>query len=59
MTLRLTVLVDYMRAQAAQGNVQFADHIAQGHHFAYLNDIDYLNQYRQVITHGLLQGLTR
>ncbi|HAS6346909.1 TPA: phosphotransferase [Vibrio vulnificus] len=59
MTLRLTALVDYMRTQASEGNAQFAENIAQGHHLAYLNDIDYLNKYRHAITHGLLQGLTR
>ncbi|WP_438468512.1 phosphotransferase enzyme family protein [Vibrio vulnificus] len=59
MTLRLTALVDYMRTQASEGNEQFAENIAQGHHLAYLNDIDYLNKYRHAITQGLLQGLTR
>ncbi len=52
MTLRLTALVDYMRTQASEGNAQFAENIAQGHHLAYLNDIDYLNKYRHAITKG-------
>ncbi|WP_434339534.1 phosphotransferase enzyme family protein [Motilimonas cestriensis] len=50
---RLTVLVNFMQVQAEQGNLDFQQHIAAGHHLAYLEDIDYLTSNQNQITQGL------
>ena len=54
MIARLHALVHVMREQAAAGNETFQAHVADGHHLAYLNDIEHINQHRQQITHALL-----
>lgn len=51
---RLHALVDFILAQAAQGDETFQAHMAEGHHHLYLADVDYLNQNRETITQGLL-----
>ncbi|MCE2596985.1 phosphotransferase [Motilimonas cestriensis] len=51
---RLTALVSFMQAQAEQGNRDFQQHIAAGHHLSYLHDIDYLTSNQNQITQGLL-----
>ncbi|WP_162046541.1 phosphotransferase [Vibrio taketomensis] len=50
---RLEALVDFMLKQAEQGNTQFQSHIEQGHHLAYLTDIEYLKQHQLRITQGI------
>lgn len=51
---RLESLVDFMQNQAADGNEQFAQNLKQGHHLAYMNDIQYLRQYHAQITNNIL-----
>ena len=52
---RLQTLVNFMHAQAAQGHAGFIDNINDGHHLAYLADIDYLSKHEQYITDVLVQ----
>ncbi len=54
MTLRLTALVDHIRAMAASGDAQFQANLEEGHHRAYLQDIEYINKHQQAITLGVL-----
>ncbi|MEH0759979.1 aminoglycoside phosphotransferase family protein [Vibrio sp. 16] len=49
MTDRIQALVDYMLNEADNGNAAFIDNIADGHHLAYLADIQYLNSHKQYI----------
>ncbi|MFH0258269.1 phosphotransferase [Vibrio rumoiensis] len=56
MIQRLQSLVLFMQSQAACGNEQFSQNIAQGHHLSYLNDIEYLRQYHFQITAQLLHN---
>lgn len=51
---RLQALVDFIRAEAAQGNETFQAHMAAGHHLAYQGDIEHLSRQRDQITQGLL-----
>ncbi len=44
MMLRIQALVDFMHKEAEQGNRAFIDNIRDGHHLAYLADIDYLEE---------------
>lgn len=47
---RLQALVDFMHDQAAQGHAGFIENINDGHHLAYLADIDYLRTQESYIT---------
>ncbi|EKB1965594.1 phosphotransferase enzyme family protein [Vibrio parahaemolyticus] len=55
MTLRLTALVDYMRLMVSSRDERFQANLEEGHHIAYLQDIDYLRQHHQAITLGILK----
>jgi len=52
---RLQVLVAFMLAEAGSGNKAFVANIADGHHFAYRDDIAYLELNYSEITQALLQ----
>lgn len=43
---RLQALIDFMRAQAAQGNAAFQRHLADGHADLYAADIRYVRAHR-------------
>lgn len=53
MISRLTALVDFMHNEAIQGNEQFAANIEQGHHLAYLADIEYIQFNQKPIRQGV------
>lgn len=53
MIQRLEALVSFMRREAEEGNVTFAENIEQGHLQAYLNDIEYLAENSEKIQQGL------
>jgi len=55
MISRLQTLVNYMRQQAGEGNKQFSDNLADGHHLGYLADIEYLQKNREAITVAILK----
>ncbi|MGF1727646.1 phosphotransferase [Photobacterium nomapromontoriensis] len=50
---RIQALVDYMHSQASSGNEAFIENIKDGHHFAYLADIEYLKRNKVQITDSL------
>jgi hypothetical protein len=50
---RLQCLVDFMQSEADAGNEAFKANIADGHHLAYLADIDYLKANSEGIQAGL------
>lgn len=50
---RIQTLVDFMRAQAAQGNSAFIANLKDDHDQAYLADIAYLKQHQSEITQKL------
>ncbi len=50
---RLQALVDFMQAEARQGNEAFQANIADGHHLTYLADIAYLQNCQQDIQKGI------
>lgn len=50
MTERVQSLVDIMHNEASNGNQAFIENIKDGHHLAYLADIQYLNDNEQYIT---------
>ena len=50
MTERVQSLVDHMHNEAGNGNQAFIENIREGHHLAYLADIQYLNDNEQYIT---------
>ena len=50
MTERVQALVDHMHNEASNGNQAFIENIKDGHHLAYLADIQYLNDNEQYIT---------
>ena len=50
---RLQFLVTFMHSEADAGNETFKANIADGHHLAYLADIDYLERNRDRIQAGL------
>jgi thiamine kinase-like enzyme len=50
---RLQGLVDFMRSEADRGNAAFIANIADGHHLAYLEDIDYLQTNGKEIQQGI------
>jgi Ser/Thr protein kinase RdoA (MazF antagonist) len=50
MTERVQSLVDHMHNEAGNGNQAFIENIKDGHHLAYLADIQYLNDNEQYIT---------
>ncbi|KLV03759.1 phosphotransferase [Photobacterium aquae] len=54
MFLRIQALVNFMKKEAMKGNRQFADNIEQGHHLAYLSDIEYIKSNAEEIRHGLI-----
>ena len=47
---RLQYLVDFMHAEAENGNEVFQQNIADGHHHSYLQDIDYLKSHQALIS---------
>ncbi|MDO6706944.1 hypothetical protein Q4579_12020, partial [Photobacterium sp. 1_MG-2023] len=51
---RVQALVDHMHSEASQGNQTFIENIKDGHHLAYLADIQYLNSHKQYITDTLV-----
>jgi hypothetical protein len=53
MIQRIKNLVDYMQSEAAKGHAGFIENISNGHHLAYLADIDYLKMNQRVITASL------
>lgn len=53
---RLRALVDFMQAQARDGNAAFAANIADGHHLLYLQDVKYLEAHREVINRALVSA---
>lgn len=50
---RVQTLVDFMQSEANKGNVAFIENIKNGHHLAYLSDIEYLKTNSQFITNSL------
>ncbi|MFO6423442.1 phosphotransferase enzyme family protein [Motilimonas sp. KMU-193] len=53
MLARIQALVDFMHHEAQTGNQAFIANINDGHHLAYLADMDYLRDNRAVISQGL------
>jgi thiamine kinase-like enzyme len=51
---RLQALIAFMLEEAAKGNETFQTHLAEGHHFIYRDDMDYLRQNQEQIIQGLL-----
>lgn len=51
---RIQALVNFMFAEAGTGNEAFQENIADGHHLAYLADIEYLQEYQGRISDALL-----
>ncbi|WP_070964419.1 phosphotransferase enzyme family protein [Vibrio sonorensis] len=56
MVARLDAMVDYMVIQAESGNEQFAQNIKDGHHHAYIKDIQYLRDNQFAIQAGINSG---
>lgn len=54
MTERVQALVDHMHNEASNGNQAFIENIRDGHHLAYLADIQYLSDNKQYITDVLV-----
>lgn len=50
---RIQALVDYMQREANNGNEAFIENINNGHHLAYLSDIEYLKLNHQSISNSL------
>ncbi len=50
---RLQALVDFMHAEAQNGNETFQQNIADDHHLSYLQDIAYIEEHKQVISQQL------
>lgn len=50
---RVQTLVDFMQSEANKGNASFIDNINNGHHLAYLSDIEYFKTNSQFITNNL------
>lgn len=50
---RLQALVDFMHDEAAKGNEAFIANIKDGHHLAYVADIEYLKRNKDQITDSL------
>lgn len=50
MTERVQALVEHMYNEVSNGNQAFIENIKDGHHLAYLADIQYLNDNEQYIT---------
>ncbi|GMQ46673.1 aminoglycoside phosphotransferase family protein [Vibrio sp. 10N] len=53
MIKRLQALVNFMKEEASMGNQAFIDNIANGHHLAYLSDIQYLENNEASISKAL------
>jgi Ser/Thr protein kinase RdoA (MazF antagonist) len=53
---RLQSLIDFMRAQAAQGNEAFRRHIAEGHADLYEADIRYVRAHRDILRAAFEDG---
>ncbi|KHD26845.1 phosphotransferase [Vibrio caribbeanicus] len=53
-TERIQVLVDYMFNEADAGNAAFIENIKDGHHVAYLADIQYINSHKHYIEDVLI-----
>lgn len=51
---RVQALVDHMHSEASNGNEAFIENIRDGHHLAYLADIEYLRKNTDQITQSLL-----
>ena len=56
MIARIGALVDYMRKEAAAGNEDVQRNIAEGHMNLYLQDIAYLQRYRQAMIDGICES---
>lgn len=56
MITRLKALLEFMHTEAEKGNQAFIDNINQGHHLAYLSDINYLKDNETYITKVVLSG---
>ncbi|MBL1241425.1 MAG: aminoglycoside phosphotransferase family protein [OCS116 cluster bacterium] len=54
MIKRLQKMVDYITAEAANGNQDFIANMRDGHHIHYLKDIDYIKANAKTIANGLL-----
>ncbi|WP_019617059.1 aminoglycoside phosphotransferase family protein [Psychromonas ossibalaenae] len=52
---RVQALVDFMHDEAAKGNEAFIVNIKDGHHLAYIADIEYLKRNKEEITDSLVQ----
>lgn len=50
---RLNALVGFMQSQAKRGDQQFQSNLDDGHHLAYLTDIEYLQSHRDFIYRAL------
>ncbi|PSU29041.1 aminoglycoside phosphotransferase family protein [Photobacterium lutimaris] len=50
---RLRALVDFMHSEAAKGNEAFIGNIKDGHHLAYIADIEFLKRNKKQITDSL------
>ncbi|AJR05493.1 aminoglycoside phosphotransferase family protein [Photobacterium gaetbulicola] len=53
---RLTALVNFMLDQAGEGDEDFESNLSEGHHIAYLNDIEYIKQHEEQIISGIVGG---
>jgi len=53
MISRVSALVDFMHSEAEKGNEAFIANIKDGHHLAYIADIEYLKRNKRRITESL------
>ncbi|MCQ1059857.1 phosphotransferase [Photobacterium sp. DNB23_23_1] len=51
---RIQALVDHMHNEVSNGNQAFIENINDGHHLAYLTDINYLSSHQQYIIDALV-----
>ncbi|MDN3681307.1 phosphotransferase [Vibrio tapetis subsp. quintayensis] len=51
---RLAAVVEYMKSEANKGNQAFKQNLMDGHHLAYLADINYLEENKQQITKAIM-----
>ncbi|MBR3772528.1 MAG: aminoglycoside phosphotransferase family protein [Clostridium sp.] len=54
MVKRLESLVSYMTGQAKEGNEDFEKNLKEGHGELYMQDIAYINKYKETLLHGIL-----
>ncbi len=53
MIARLEAVVEHMKSEADKGNQAFKQNLIDGHHLAYLTDIDYLAENKRLITEAV------